>query len=714
MSRMTEIRPARTWTLALMGGMLGTLLILALGMVQFRSVQAESLVRAEVSQRENRLLAVTRYLWLLRDVESGQRGLILTGNSDFLQPFDRAMGSRQDVEDRLSVAYPAGNSEHGLATQLIGTGRRRIAFASGVIDDFQAGNPNKALAEVRSGLGKALMGQASDLAAKLESKESAKSRKALAVATERRLNQQRAIFVLEALILAALLIMAVGLIRAIQSLSKRGRQLYDAALRQSAIFEGATDAMLMLDPIGTIESMNGAAERLFGRARTEAIGQSHLILFAKVPTVEASIRYLALLAAGDRRVDSKQVFTGIRADQSTLEAEVVTTPIPLQDGKHFLAVARDITARLEIERMKNEFVATVSHELRTPLTSIAGSLGLLSGGAAGDLPAKSARLIEIALSNTKRLIRLINDMLDLEKIESGQMRLDLRAISLGPFLRTVTQANQAFALSHKVKVKLECCPPEWSVFADHDRLFQVVTNLLSNAIKFSPESGTVTLFAEDLNGRFRINVRDRGAGIDEEFRARIFTKFAQADSTTKRVQGGTGLGLNIVQELVRRMNGSVGFDSEPGIGSTFYVELPPAPKSDSKKTVKNPEISIPSKAGLPHLLHVEDDPDMLRLVESAFEGRAVVFSTPSVREAHAALERHFFDAIILDIAMPDGNGLDLMPQIRSSERPVSVILFTALDAAADETRDIQARLTKSKSSLNELVATVERSLKNLE
>jgi PAS domain S-box-containing protein len=537
----------------------------------------------------------------------------------------------------------------------------------------------------------------------------------LEAAKDHRESEQSTIFALEALILAALLTMVIGLLRTVRGLRRRGSRLRDAALRQEAIFEGASDAMLMLNELGNIESINAAAEHLFGYKRSEIIGQSNLILFAEPPTRKLSRAYLALLAAKNPRADQKQIFAGLSGDGSDLQAEVVTTPIRLEDGQHYLAVARDVTERLEVERMKNEFVAIVSHELRTPLTSIAGSLGLLSGGAGGDLPANAKRLIEIAYVNSERLIRLINDMLDIEKIESGQVRLDLRPISLFPLLTDVAQANQAFAERQKVTVDVKPSPPEWAVIADRDRLIQVVTNLLSNAIKFSPERSKVTVSAEQIDGHFRIKVRDHGPGIDQEFRERIFTKFAQADSTISREKGGTGLGLSIVQELVRRMNGAVGYDSEAGKGSTFHVDLPAAAKAKSAMPGARQTVhSRLSGDALPQLLHVEDDPDMLRLVESAFEGRAHVLSVASVREARGALERQCFAAVILDIAMPDGNGLDLVPRIRSSAKHVPVILFTALDAAADERKDIEARLTKSKSSLGELVMTTERLLKNRE
>jgi signal transduction histidine kinase len=221
----------------------------------------------------------------------------------------------------------------------------------------------------------------------------------------------------------------------------------------------------------------------------------------------------------------------------------------------------------------DEFVATVSHELRTPLTSIAASLGLLAGGTGGALPPPVLRLITIAHANTQRLVRLINDILDIGKIDSGKMVFHLAAIDLRVTATDAIEASRALAQEYGISMRLEA-GPSCMVRADADRVTQVVANLLSNAIKFSPPSGEVTVTVGRHAGMGRIAVQDRGAGIPEEFKPRIFEKFTQADNSDTRQKGGTGLGLNIVQKIVSQHGGTVGFVSGPGAGTTFNVDMP--------------------------------------------------------------------------------------------------------------------------------------------
>ena len=229
------------------------------------------------------------------------------------------------------------------------------------------------------------------------------------------------------------------------------------------------------------------------------------------------------------------------------------------------------------ERLKNEFVSTVSHELRTPLTSIRGSLGLLSGGVAGPLPAPVAEMVDIAHKNSERLIRLINDILDLDKMESGRMDLCLETAELAPLLAHAARAHHGYAGEYGVRVELVVDAPGARARVDADRLAQVLANLLSNAIKFSPRGEAVTLRLSRHAGRLRVQVEDRGPGVPDDFRARIFQKFAQADGSDTRKRGGTGLGLSIARALVERLGGTLDFTSAPGAGTTFAFELPECP-----------------------------------------------------------------------------------------------------------------------------------------
>jgi signal transduction histidine kinase len=216
----------------------------------------------------------------------------------------------------------------------------------------------------------------------------------------------------------------------------------------------------------------------------------------------------------------------------------------------------------------------VSHELRTPLTSIHGSLGLVIRGIAGALTPETRQLLDVAYRNSQRLVRLVSDILDLQKIESGTMAFEMKPLELTGFLQHAVEANQAYAAQFGVRFVLERPTESLLVLADGDRLMQVLTNLLSNAAKFSPRGEAVVITASPAGGVARVSVVDRGPGIPAEFHDRIFNRFAQADSSTTRDKGGTGLGLSISKAIVERLGGSIGFESRRGQGTTFYFDLP--------------------------------------------------------------------------------------------------------------------------------------------
>lgn len=226
------------------------------------------------------------------------------------------------------------------------------------------------------------------------------------------------------------------------------------------------------------------------------------------------------------------------------------------------------------DRVKSEFISTVSHELRTPLTSIRGSLGLLSGGALGAMPEKMADLIGIAYRNTDRLQRLINDILDVEKLDSGKLSLELGAHSLPTLVEQAVEANAGYAQNCAVRFAVQQPLPEATVKVDPHRLLQVMANLLSNAAKFSPAGSAVEVSLDVQGGHARVGVKDQGPGIPAEFQPRIFQRFAQADGSDTRSKSGTGLGLAISKALIERMGGRIDYETAPGAGTLFFFDLP--------------------------------------------------------------------------------------------------------------------------------------------
>ncbi|MEO5737574.1 MAG: PAS domain S-box protein, partial [Variovorax sp.] len=344
----------------------------------------------------------------------------------------------------------------------------------------------------------------------------------------------------------------------------------------------------------------------------------------------------------------------------------------------FFSLGTDITELRRIDRMKTEFVSTVSHELRTPLTSIRGSLGLISGGVVGALPEAAKNLVAIAQTNCERLIRLINDILDSEKIESGKMRLDLKVMDISELAAQALAANEGFAAQHGIKIALHVPPEPLQVRIDGDRIMQVLTNLLSNAMKFSPPQATVDVTLLRVPAGVRVEVTDHGPGIPEEFRERIFQKFSQADSSDTRQKGGTGLGLNISRALVEKMDGHIGFDSQAGQGTTFYFELPewkdPVPLL---QPFRNKAVAT----ARPRILICEGDRDVARLI-SMMLGKAGFDSDMAhdVEQAQALLAAKSYAAITVDPKLPSRDGVAFIGVLRQEEkaRDLPVVVISAM------------------------------------
>jgi PAS domain S-box-containing protein len=691
----------------LIGTCAGALLVLLFLAIDVdRGFEQNARLRQDVSESYDARAALQAVLTRHLDIELGQRGYVITGNPQFLQPY-------RDAEERIEAnleafAKRAGEGQSRHIAELRRASAEKRQFVSRTIDMVEAGQRAVAERLIASGEGKDSMDRIRTLVAKISEIEREQLRENTIIADAARANLRQRTFILLVGLIILLALSAFFIARSQLARQRAYRRAQNLAARQEAIFDSAKDGMIVLNPSGSIESLNPTAAAMFGVAPESLLRRDIGSLFEIAPDRGQIETFLRRLTA-NREANPGQIqeIVGRRSDGTSFPLEVSVSPVHLMDATLFLAVIRDISERREVEQMKSEFVATVSHELRTPLTSIAGSLGLISGGAVGEVSPKVARLIEIAHSNAVRLVRLINDILDIEKIEAGRMQFNVRPLALAPILEEAARQMAGFAQEFDVFIHIEPFASETAVLADEDRLMQVVSNLLSNAVKFSPRGEAVSVRVSALDRRARVSITDRGTGIPEAFRNRIFGKFAQADASDSRQKGGTGLGLSIVREIIVRLGGSVSFESDEGKGTTFHVDLPSAelPSSSPKERIE--QINSRDRS-LPTILHVDDDPDMLAVVAGMFEGKAHVHSTPSVAESRALVGRNIYDGAILDVGMLDGCGTDLAMPLRKRFGAIPIILFTAqeIDCAVE---DVDLVLVKSRASLELLVReTLER------
>lgn len=370
-----------------------------------------------------------------------------------------------------------------------------------------------------------------------------------------------------------------------ERVSRRTDELEQARARARAdevriqtIIDSAPDAFFSIAMDGSIRDWNPAAQRLFGWRREEAAGRSYVDLLIPPRFRPGHARALQHLGGGGSTAEvlPRQRFEWLLLDRRGAEVavEVTVGRATMPGGDYIGAFVHDISERKRVEKMKKEFISTVSHELRTPMTSINASLSMLSQGMAGELAPDVRMLIDVACESTERMIRLVNDMLDMEKIEAGSMQYALRRQPLAPLLRQALDTVAGSAAARGVRTALDGDPAGIEVLADHDRIIQVLVNLLSNAIKFSPADGVVHVRVEQDEHGVSVAVCDQGKGIPAEFQDRIFQRFAQADSSDSRRREGTGLGLAICKAIVEQHGGEIGFVSSPDHGTQFYVVLP--------------------------------------------------------------------------------------------------------------------------------------------
>ncbi len=326
---------------------------------------------------------------------------------------------------------------------------------------------------------------------------------------------------------------------------------------------------------GIIESVNKSAEQIFGYSEQDLRGRHVMCVFSDakifsetnekdIEVFKQSLHQKALNRLGE--------WECLRRDGELFAVEVLMNPVETAHGSRYLLGISDVSETKQAEKTRKEFVSTVSHELRTPLTSIRGSLTLLTAGAMGALPEKMLKMVVVAERNVLRLIALINDILDIEKLESGKLDMVFENVKMSSVLERSGEAVKSFAEQHEVLLDIQ--PTETVVYADGDRLIQVLVNLMSNACKFSPKGAAVTVAVEEENDCLSVKVTDRGRGIPEKFKKLLFQRFQQVEAADATKKGGTGLGLAICKGIIEAHGGTIGVDSEEGKGSTFWYRIP--------------------------------------------------------------------------------------------------------------------------------------------
>jgi len=358
-------------------------------------------------------------------------------------------------------------------------------------------------------------------------------------------------------------------------------------VRISTVLNNIADGIITIDEAGNIVSFTPAATNIFGYTEEEVEGKSVTLLMPesyKKNHIKGLQRHLK---DGSKTIIGSRVeIEGKRKNGEVFPLELSINEMKVGDQILFSGIARDITKRKRAEKLKDEFVSTVSHELRTPLTSISGSLGLINGGALGEVSPQVKEMLTVANNNADRLLLLINDILDMQKIEAGNMEFNPQLMEVAPLIEQATEINQAYA--EKLNINLKIINNQQNVYvnADSDRLMQVLCNLISNAAKFSPTGNTVELKSIVMDTHINISVTDHGSGIPASFQEKLFEKFTQADSSNTRKPGSTGLGLSISKAIIEKHDGEIGYSTEEGAGTCFWFKLLIVPHEERANYLK--------------------------------------------------------------------------------------------------------------------------------
>ena len=478
-------------------------------------------------------------------------------------------------------------------------------------------------------------------------------------------------------------------------------------LHKHRILNTVAEGLFELDEKGAVTFINRAAAGMFGYDAEELIGKSlHSLIHAGDDSLHPLEECQVCSSAPGHAMRGGRNVLFLTGTGASFPVEFTTSPMPAESGAAGVVVTfRDITEKLVVERMKDEFVSTVSHELRTPLTSIRGALGLLDSGLMGNVPERAQRMMEIALTNTDRLVRLINDILDLEKMSTGNVELNRKFVPASMLVGDAVDTIQNLADQAEVALTLDI--EETSLWVDPDRIVQTLTNLLGNAVKFSPPGTTVRLTGSTEDSSFTFRISDQGRGIPPDKLESIFERFKQVDASDSRDKGGSGLGLAISRSIVTAHGGRIWAESQPGQGSTFHLALPRA----ARNVIAEVPVAVPGRRSEAHaVLLVEDDPDLTRVISASLEAENLV---PLCAATGAEAMRLCFTTVpalmILDLGLPDMDGFGIIDWMRTSPllSQIPLIVYSASEVSAVDQQRLRlgptAFLTKSRAPLSTLI-----------
>ncbi len=499
-------------------------------------------------------------------------------------------------------------------------------------------------------------------------------------------------------------------------LKQSEQNLKDSEATLRAIFETAADSIVTISENGSIESANQTCEKMFAYSFHQIFGKHVSLLITSIAGENCDIEsWQKLMDSAKFGKDAQRLEgNGNSLKRGSFPIEISLSLLELKGRKLVTAIIRDISERKEAEKRVSEFYSIVSHELRTPLTSIRGSLGLVEGGLTGELSEETEELIGIARESCDRLIRLINDILDLKKLETGKFEFHKTEFKPADLFNMALSGTRGMAAERSVRLEIAELSEEL-VYADIDRLNQVLVNLLSNAVKFSERSSRVELSAISSGGMIRFAVRDYGKGIPRNEQHKLFKKFQQLDSSDHRAQEGTGLGLSICKAIIDQHGGVIGVESQDGAGSTFWFELPLAGRSEA-------ELEAELEAEAAPVLLIESDYSTARTVKHHLESHGIACTEASnLREALLKIAQNPPLLIILDPETADFDLAEFMAHLKVfSGKSISVLAYRfkelssiekeQIDIDKSDLQGITRFLTKSVASHEDLLNTVDELL----